>query len=76
MRNVIAVGTGLLGLLDGSFLRPLHFDIGSLHLTTALVFDLGVYLAVFGVILAAINRLGLSPAEAVRTDRSSERSVR
>ncbi|MET3469232.1 hydrogen gas-evolving membrane-bound hydrogenase subunit E [Microbacterium sp. NPDC006705] len=73
---VIAVGTGLLGLLDGSFLRPLHFDIGSLHLTTALVFDLGVYLAVFGVILAAINRLGLSPAEAVRTDRSSERSVR
>lgn len=79
---VVAVGTGLLGLLDGSFLRPLHIDIGAVHTTTALVFDLGVYLAVFGVILAAINRLGLSPSdeparrERRRHTRSPERSAR
>lgn len=60
---VVATGTGLLGLLDASFLRPLHVDIFGLHLTTALVFDLGVYLAVLGVILAAVNRLGLSPRD-------------
>lgn len=60
---VVATGTGLLGLLDASFLRPLHLDILGLHLTTALVFDLGVYLAVLGVILAAVNRLGLSPRD-------------
>jgi len=74
---IIAVGTGLLGLFEGSFLRPLHIDIGSFHATTALVFDLGVYLAVFGVILAAINRLGLSPADRTgRSARSPERSAR
>ena len=62
---VVATGTGLFGLLEGSFLRPLHLDILGLHLTTALVFDLGVYLAVLGVILAAVNRLGLSPRDTV-----------
>lgn len=83
---IIAVGTGLFGLLDGSFLRPLKFDIGGFSMTTALIFDLGVYLAVFGVILAAINRLGLSPADTAtgprrsrrpqQTGRTSERSKR
>lgn len=57
---VVAVGMGMLGIVEGSFLRPLQFDLLGLHLTTALVFDLGVYLAVLGVILAAVNRLGLS----------------
>lgn len=60
---VVATGTGLFGLLEGSFLRPLHLDIFGVHLTSALVFDLGVYLAVLGVILAAVNRLGLSPRD-------------
>lgn len=60
---IVAVGSGLLGLVEGSFLRPLHFDVLDLHLTTALVFDLGVYLAVLGVILAAVNRLALSPTD-------------
>nr|WP_272905399.1 DUF4040 family protein [Sediminivirga luteola] len=55
---IVAVGCGLLGLLDDSFLRPLHFDVLGVHITTALIFDLGVYLAVFGVILAALNLLG------------------
>lgn len=57
---LVAVGTGLLGFVEESFLRPIHVDLLGVHLTTALLFDVGVYLAVLGVILAAINLLGLS----------------
>lgn len=61
---VVAVFSGALGFVDGSFLRPLHTEItlpggDYIHLTTALVFDIGVYLAVVGVILTALNQLGL-----------------
>ena len=61
----VAVGTvtGLLGYLDGSFLRPLHPRILGFEITTALVFDVGVYLAVIGVILAAFNLLGRPPSD-------------
>ena len=56
----IAVGSGLLGLLDGSFLRPLRgaIEIGPFYqsLTTSLIFDVGVYLAVLGLVVAAIDR--------------------
>ena len=60
----VAVVSGLFGYLDGSFLRPLHDYvtlplIGEYHLTTALLFDVGVYLAVVGVILTALNQLGV-----------------
>ncbi len=65
---VVAVVTGLLGFVDGAFLRPLHAYVLGVHLTSALVFDVGVYLAVLGVILAAVNRLGLSPAGDDRRD--------
>lgn len=58
---LVATLTGILGYADGSFLRPLHADIFGYHFTTALVFDVGVYLAVFGVILGALNRLGTPP---------------
>ncbi|HEX7352580.1 hydrogen gas-evolving membrane-bound hydrogenase subunit E [Brachybacterium sp.] len=57
---IVAGVTGFLGLADGSFLRALHADVLGYHFTTALVFDLGVYFAVLGVVLAAINRLGSS----------------
>jgi multicomponent Na+:H+ antiporter subunit A len=68
-RGLIAAGigtavlVGVLGFADGSFLRPLHADIplpgGSYyHFTTALLFDVGVYLAVIGVVIAALNQLG------------------
>ncbi|WP_298587500.1 DUF4040 family protein [uncultured Kocuria sp.] len=60
---VVAVVVGLLGLLEGSFLRPLHVDVLGIHVTTALVFDVGVYLAVVGVIVAAISRLGVDEKE-------------
>lgn len=76
-RTVIALGiataavSGLLGFADGSFLRALHADIplpwgGSYHFTTALVFDLGVYFAVIGVILTALNELGDESDESER----------
>lgn len=58
---MVAVATGFLGYFDGSFLLPLHADLFGVHLTTALIFDVGVYLAVIGVVLAALNLLGRSP---------------
>ncbi|MDQ0425641.1 hydrogen gas-evolving membrane-bound hydrogenase subunit E [Cellulomonas iranensis] len=73
---VVAVGTGLLGLAEGSFLRPLHLDVLGLKVTTALVFDVGVYLAVLGVLLAAVVRLGLSPASDRRADARRARTAR
>lgn len=56
----VAVGsvTGLVGFVDGSFLRPLHGEVLGVSLTTALIFDVGVYLAVIGVVLASFNLLG------------------
>ncbi|MDV6011347.1 DUF4040 family protein [Haloechinothrix sp. LS1_15] len=70
----LATLTGVLGFADGSFLRPLHADVPlfgdvTYHFTTALVFDVGVYLAVIGVIIAALNRLGIEEYEV--TDRGS-----
>ncbi|MBB5494292.1 multicomponent Na+:H+ antiporter subunit A [Nocardiopsis metallicus] len=61
---LIAAFSGFLGYADGSFLRPLHAEIplawgGYFHFTTAFVFDIGVYLGVVGVLLTALNELGL-----------------
>ncbi|WP_017579057.1 DUF4040 family protein [Nocardiopsis valliformis] len=61
---LIAAFSGFLGYVDGSFLRPLHAEIplawgGYFHFTTAFVFDIGVYLGVVGVLLTALNELGL-----------------
>jgi multicomponent Na+:H+ antiporter subunit A len=56
----IAVGAGVLGLAAGSFLRPIKgtLEVGgfSQSLTTSLIFDVGVYLAVLGMVVAAIDR--------------------
>ncbi|MDS1269914.1 DUF4040 family protein [Lipingzhangella sp. LS1_29] len=64
----LSVVTGLFGLLDGSFLRPLHADIGAYHFTSALVFDVGIYLAVIGTVVVALTRLGVPhpPTEPTR----------
>lgn len=56
---VVAVLTGFVGYLDGSFLRPLDGYVLGVHVTTALIFDVGVYLGVLGVILAALGLLGV-----------------
>ncbi|MCS5478289.1 DUF4040 family protein [Corynebacterium sp. YIM 101645] len=53
-----AVGAGFLGLLEGSFLYAIHGDILGEHMTTSLIFDLGIYLAVLGMLTMAINALG------------------
>lgn len=60
---IVAVLSGIGGYLAGSFLKPLRFDIplpwgGSYGFTSAMVFDLGVYLAVLAIIIAVINELG------------------
>ncbi|WBL18353.1 DUF4040 family protein [Citricoccus sp. NR2] len=55
---VTGSGIGLVGLVKGSFLTPLHTELFGIHLNSALIFDVGVYLAVLGVILAAFNLLG------------------
>lgn len=79
----IALGTaiGLTGFLDGaegSFLRPIVLVEGlplpwgteaGFTLTTALIFDVGIYLAVVGAVLVALDRLGQAqryPAELLR----------
>nr|WP_286216642.1 hydrogen gas-evolving membrane-bound hydrogenase subunit E [Demequina sediminis] len=55
---VVGAGAGFVGYFDGSFLAPMSTYILGYKLTSSLVFDVGVYLAVIGVILAAYNLLG------------------
>ncbi len=59
----LSILSALSGYVNNIFLRPLHleFELVSykIHLTTSMLFDTGVYLAVLGVILAAINRLSM-----------------
>jgi multicomponent Na+:H+ antiporter subunit A len=60
---IVAVVSGIGGYLVGSFLKPIRFDIplpwgGEYGFTSAMVFDLGVYLAVLAIIIAFINELG------------------
>ena len=49
-------------MIDGSFLRPLRTSVElggfSQTLTTSLVFDVGIYLCVIGLVVSAIGRLG------------------
>jgi len=63
---VIAVVSGLAGLAEGSFLTPLHADVLGYHANSSLVFDLGVYFAVLGVIAGSLDRLG-DPTPALET---------
>ncbi len=59
-----AVGTGLVDLaVAGSFLQPLHATVLGVHLSTAIVFDVGVYAAVLGLGIVAFNLLGTSPRQ-------------
>lgn len=56
---VVAALSGFIGFAEQSFLTPLHGYVFGYHLTSSLVFDVGVYLAVFGVILGALDLLGV-----------------
>ncbi len=53
-----AVAAGFIGLLQGSFLYAIHGHGLGQHWTTAMIFDVGVYLAVLGMLSMAINALG------------------
>lgn len=60
---IVAVLSGVWGFVVGSFLKPVRFDIplpwgGEYGFTSALVFDVGVYLAVLAIIIAVLNELG------------------
>jgi multicomponent Na+:H+ antiporter subunit A len=60
---IVGVASGVGGYAVGSFLRPIRWDIplpwgGEYAFTSALIFDVGVYLAVLGIIIAVINELG------------------
>ena len=60
---IVAVLSGVWGYAAGSFLKPVRFDIplpwgGEYGFTSAMVFDLGVYLAVLAIIIAVLNELG------------------
>ena len=56
-----AVGVGLVGFgIKGSFLAPIDGYILGQHLSTSLVFDIGVYVAVVGLMIVAFNLLGTS----------------
>lgn len=61
---ILAVGSGLLSIgLGLNFLQHRHGELhlplfGKIHWTTALIFDLGVYLAVFGSLMVMVEVLG------------------
>ena len=55
---IVGAAVGFIGLLEGSYLAPIQWDIFGYTLYSSLVFDLGVYFAVLGVIIGALNMLG------------------
>ena len=58
---LLATLTGLLGYLEGdapTYLAPLYTYLGSVHLTTSMIFDVGVYAAVLGLVMIAFDKLG------------------
>jgi multicomponent Na+:H+ antiporter subunit A len=64
---LVAVGTGVAGFVAGGFLEPLYGYLGSYKVASSLVFDVGVYLAVVGLVLVTFNALGSArraPADA------------
>ncbi|MBX8995800.1 DUF4040 family protein [Corynebacterium testudinoris] len=55
---IIALIAGFIGLFKGSFLYAIHGYVFGIHQSTSLIFDLGIYLAVLGMLTMAINALG------------------
>ncbi|GAB3187753.1 DUF4040 family protein [Nesterenkonia suensis] len=76
---MVGAAIGVVGYLEGSYLRPIMWDIplpwgGEYAFTTALIFDVGIYLAVIGAVLVALDRLGQAqryPAELLRAHRKA-----
>jgi multicomponent Na+:H+ antiporter subunit A len=58
-----ALATGLLGYAASAFLEPLSTYVGGVFLGTSLLFDVGVYAAVLGLVMVAFDRLGAAEVE-------------
>lgn len=60
---IVAVGSGILGYLAGDFLEPVYTYIGGIKWLSSMLFDLGVFAAVLGLVMVAFNVLGSSGRE-------------
>jgi len=60
---LIALASGLLGYADSAFLQPLYGKVAGTKLSTSLIFDVGVYAAVLGLVMVAFDRLGSPPPD-------------
>ncbi|MGB3259045.1 MAG: DUF4040 family protein [Ornithinimicrobium sp.] len=73
---LLALGTGIWGLIaKGSFLEPLHGEFLGQKWTSAMIFDLGVYAAVLGLVMAAFNLLGAAEGTDEGTRERADQSV-
>ncbi|MEU1280116.1 Na+/H+ antiporter subunit A [Streptomyces sp. NPDC005805] len=71
----LSTAVGLAGLIDGTVLHAWTYYghlpvLGSYHISTPVIFDFGVYLLVFGVVLDIVRALG------AKVDRQIERGAR
>ena len=60
---ITAVFSGLLGYLAGDFLEPVSTYLFGIKWISSLLFDVGVYTAVLGLVMVAFNVLGSSGQE-------------
>ena len=67
-----ALVSGLLGYADSSFLQPLYGTVAGTKLSTSLIFDVGVYAAVLGLVMVAFDRLGAAPPDRSATEDPTE----
>ncbi|MGB3829667.1 MAG: DUF4040 family protein [Ornithinimicrobium sp.] len=73
---LLALGTGVWGLLaKGSFLEPITGKFLGEKLNSAMIFDLGVYVAVLGLVMAAFNLLGAAEGTEEGTRERADQSV-
>ncbi|MCE0485889.1 DUF4040 family protein [Ornithinimicrobium sediminis] len=71
-----AIGAGLYGLAFlGSFLEPQSGYILGYGVGTALIFDVGVYLAVLGLVICAFNLLGAAQDSKEHTRERADQQV-
>jgi multicomponent Na+:H+ antiporter subunit A len=63
-----ALFTGFLGYLDGQFLAPLYGYVLDVKVASSMLFDVGVYAAVLGLVMVAFNVLGSSGDDARPAD--------
>ena len=78
----IAVGTGVTALvLGGEVLQSALFDahlpvLGHVHFVTSMIFDVGVYLIVIGLVLDILRSLGTEVDRQEETDRADAAAAR